>query len=143
MDLKVYGVHYVMELAPLLLAVHQMTDGKETVNHGNVSHLVKAERALSPILAAVNTAAAQKLLADEPGDVEVDVVTNAETQSLRFSVDHPNLRILFTVTEGLYRLVARRSAGINSLKDFKGKKVGTFPRTPRRSISSRNSRRSA
>lgn len=129
MELKVYGVHYVMELAPLLLAVHQMTDGKETVNHGNISHLVKAERALSPILAAVSTAAAQKLLDDEPGDVEVDVVTNAETQALRFSVDHPDLRILFTVTEGLYRLVARRSSGINSLKDFKGKKVATFPRT--------------
>lgn len=129
MELKVYGVHYVMELAPLLLAVHQMTGGKETVNHGNISHLVKAERALSPILAAVSTAAAQKLLDDEPGDVEVDVVTNAETQALRFSVDHPDLRILFTVTEGLYRLVARRSSGINSLNDFKGKKVATFPRT--------------
>jgi NitT/TauT family transport system substrate-binding protein len=128
MDLKVYGVHYVMELAPLLLAVHQMTDGKETVNHGNIAHLVKAPASMSPAAAAIKNEAAQKLV-DEDTNVEVDVVTNAETQSLRFSVDNPNLRILFTVTDGLYRLVARRSAGINSLKDLKGKKIGTFPRT--------------
>lgn len=129
MDLRVYGVHYVMELAPLLLAVHQMTDGKETVNHGNIAHLVKASRSMSPIAAAVNSAAAAQLLRDEPTDAEVDIVTNAETQALRFSVDRPDLRILFNVTEGLYRLVARRSSGIASLKDLKGKKVATFPRT--------------
>ncbi len=128
MDLKVYGVHYVMELAPLLLAVDQMTGGKETVHHGNIAHLVKAPASMSPAAAAIKNEAAQKLV-DEDTNVEVDVVTNAETQALRFSVDNPNLRILFNVTEGLYRLVARRSAGINSLKDFKGKKVGTFPRT--------------
>lgn len=128
MDLKVYGVHYVMELAPLLLAVHQMTDGKETVNHGNIAHLVKAPPSMSPAAAAIKNEAAQKLV-DEDTNVEVDVVTNAETQALRFSVDNPNLRILFNVTEGLYRLVARRSAGIASLRDFKGKKIGTFPRT--------------
>jgi NitT/TauT family transport system substrate-binding protein len=128
MDLKVYGVHYVMELAPLLLAVHQMTDGKETVHHGNIAHMINAPSSMSPAAAAMRSEAAQKLV-DEDTNVEVDVVTNAETQTLRFSVARPDLRILFNVTEGLYRLVARRSSGINSLKDFKGKKVATFPRT--------------
>lgn len=127
MDLRVYGVHYVMELAPLLLAVHQMTNGKETVNHGNIAHLVKAGPSMSPV-AGLKTAAAQQL-ANETVTGEVDIVTNAETQALRFSVDRPDLRILFTVTEGLYRIVARRSSGIASLKDLKGKKIATFPRT--------------
>lgn len=52
-----------------------------------------------------------------------DVATNAETQLLRESVAHPDLRIIMTVTESFYRLVARRSAGINTLADLKGKRV--------------------
>lgn len=40
----------------------------------------------------------------------VDVATNAETQLLRQSVDDPGLRVIFTVAEGYYRIVARKSA---------------------------------
>ena len=58
-----------------------------------------------------------------------DVATNAETQLLRFSVRHPDLRIIFNVTEGLYRIVARRSAGIASIADLKGKRVATIEQT--------------
>ena len=39
------------------------------------------------------------------------------------------MRILFTVTRGLYHIVARRSAGIASAKDLRGKRVGTYTRT--------------
>ena len=58
-----------------------------------------------------------------------DVATNAETQLLRFSVRHPDLRIIFNVTEGLYRIVARRSSGIRSIADLKGKRVATIEPT--------------
>jgi NitT/TauT family transport system substrate-binding protein len=51
--------------------------------------------------------------------------TNAETQMLIVSSTAPNVRMLFTVTEGLYRLVARKSAGINAVKDLRGKKIIT------------------
>jgi NitT/TauT family transport system substrate-binding protein len=51
--------------------------------------------------------------------------TNAETQFLLYGA--PNVRILFTVAEGLYRIVAKRSSGISSLADLKGKRI-TLPR---------------
>ncbi|RYD84792.1 MAG: ABC transporter substrate-binding protein, partial [Sphingomonadales bacterium] len=55
-----------------------------------------------------------------------DIATNAETQALRVSVKNPDVRIIMTVAEGLYRVVARRSAGINSIADLKGKRVATW-----------------
>ncbi len=58
-----------------------------------------------------------------------DVATNAETQALRASVKNPNIRIVMTVTEGLYRMVARKSAGINTIADLKGKRIATIPPT--------------
>jgi NitT/TauT family transport system substrate-binding protein len=51
--------------------------------------------------------------------------TNAETQFLIAGT--PNVRILFTVAEGLYRIVARRSAGIAKVADLRGKQI-TLPR---------------
>jgi sulfonate transport system substrate-binding protein len=51
--------------------------------------------------------------------------TNAETQFL--IAGSPNVRILFTLAEGLYRIVAKRSAGISTLADLKGKRI-TLPR---------------
>jgi sulfonate transport system substrate-binding protein len=49
--------------------------------------------------------------------------TNAETQLLIAGT--PNVRLLFTVAEGLYRIVAKRSAGITTLADLRGKRVTT------------------
>ena len=48
---------------------------------------------------------------------------NATTQMLRVLGDNPNVRLLFTLVNGNYRIVARRSAGINRLADLKGKRV--------------------
>lgn len=62
-------------------------------------------------------------------DTSVDLGTNAETQTLRQSVAHPNLRIIFTVTETFYRIVANRSAGISSLADLRGKRIGSIAST--------------
>ena len=55
----------------------------------------------------------------------VDAATNSETQALLRSVDRPDLRIVMTVAECAYRLVARRAAGIAKPADLRGKKVGT------------------
>jgi NitT/TauT family transport system substrate-binding protein len=49
--------------------------------------------------------------------------TNAETQLLIAGT--PNVRLLFTVAEGLYRIVAKRSAGITTLADLRGKRIVT------------------
>jgi NitT/TauT family transport system substrate-binding protein len=52
-----------------------------------------------------------------------DIATNAETQLLRESVDNPDLRVIFTVVESHYRIVARKSQGIQKLADLKGKRI--------------------
>jgi NitT/TauT family transport system substrate-binding protein len=85
---------------------------------------------LSPVLTAANSFYAQTLPVGEGGITritagEADLATNAETQLLRESVTNPDLRIIMTVTESFYRLVARRSAGIETLADLKGKRVMT------------------
>jgi sulfonate transport system substrate-binding protein len=49
--------------------------------------------------------------------------TNAETQMLLAIDANPKIRMLFTLTEGLYRLVAKRSSGIRTVADLKGKRV--------------------
>jgi sulfonate transport system substrate-binding protein len=49
--------------------------------------------------------------------------TNATTQMLIVLRDNPKVRLLFTLVEGLYRIVAKRSAGIRTLADLKGKRV--------------------
>ena len=127
MDLQVYGMRNVMEQATTLIAVDSLSGGKATVHHGNVGHLVGADAAMNPA-ASINTAEA-KAISSETLLPLADVATNYDTQFLRFSVKRPDLRILFTVTRGLYHIVARRSAGITTVKDLRGKRVGTFTRT--------------
>lgn len=83
---------------------------------------------LSPVLVAAETFYPVQLMVGEGGITritagEADVATNAETQLLRESVTNPDLRIIMTVTESFYRLVARRSAGIETLADLEGKRV--------------------
>jgi ABC-type nitrate/sulfonate/bicarbonate transport system substrate-binding protein len=58
-------------------------------------------------------------------DGSADAATNSETQALLRSVAAPNLRIVMTVAECFYRLVGRRSAGIQRVSDLRGKKIGT------------------
>lgn len=107
-SVRVYGALSTIELAPVLLA------GKEigiSVNGGGVPNLYGEAAPGSP-----------------PAGI-ADVATNAETQALRISVNHPDLRIIMTVSEGLYRIVAKRSAHIAKLADLKGKRIGTLPNT--------------
>jgi NitT/TauT family transport system substrate-binding protein len=97
--LRVAAAPQVMEAGPLLYAAQKM--GSDTV-------------VMVPGGAATLYA---------PGAQAVELAGNAETQALRVSVEHPDLRIIQTVVEGLYGIVARRSAGISSSKDLKGKRI--------------------
>jgi len=100
----IYGATMTVEIAPVLLTVRDRYPVGTAVQLGGVASLI------------------------EPNAV-ADVATNAETQLLRQSVKRPDLRIIMTLVEGRYRLVARRSAGIASLADLKGKRVGTLRAT--------------
>lgn len=110
--IEVFGNKQTFEIATTLLAAEDYYPAGASVKMGSIANLVGA-----PPVPGFG----------EEGDA--DVATNAETQALRYSVENPNLRILMTVTEGLYRVVARRSAGIESVADLKGHKIATIPQT--------------
>jgi sulfonate transport system substrate-binding protein len=110
--IAIHGNVQTFEIAPVLLAAAEYYPGEATVKMGGIPNLVG-----EPIV---------------PGFGEegvADLATHAETQALRYSVRHPNLRIVLNVTEGLYRIVARRSAGITSVADLRGKRVATIAQT--------------
>jgi NitT/TauT family transport system substrate-binding protein len=94
----------VVELTPVLLAVRDRYPQGPGVRLGGVANLIAAENV-------------------------ADVATNAETQALRQSVKRPDIRIIMTLVEGRYRIVARRSAGIGKLADLKGKRIATMRAT--------------
>lgn len=110
--ISIYGNITTFEIAPVLLAAQDYYPGVATVKMGGIPNLVGA--------------------AQIPGfgsEGIADAATHAETQALRYSLKNENLRIIMNVTQGLYRIVARRSAGINSVADLKGKKIATIPTT--------------
>lgn len=109
--LQIYGVKTTLEIAPVLLAATRHPAGAD-VRMGGIPSLFPEDP--QPDF-------------HEPG--RADLATHAETQALRNSVAHPDLRIILTVSEGLYRIVARRSAGIRTVADLKGKRIGVIPRT--------------
>ncbi len=106
--------------------------------------VLQAQPATPPIRMAVNMAtvesapvflAAQGAAGAEmtivPGGIPLlvdrtaDAATNSETQILIRSVANPELRVVMTVAECWYRIVGRRSSGIQTLRDLRGKRVGT------------------
>lgn len=110
--LAVRGSTETVEIAPVLLAERHHYPEGAVVRPGGIGNLVGAART--------------------PGfgeDGPADVATHAETQALRYSVKHPDIRIILTVAEGHYRIVARRSAGIARIADLRGKRVATLATT--------------
>jgi len=53
----------------------------------------------------------------------VDAATGSETQALINSTAEPGIRIVLTLAEARYRIIARRSAGIRRIEDLRGRKV--------------------
>ena len=102
--LVVHGSLATVEIAPVLLAGHDHQP-RTIVHDGGIGTLLGLVGGI------------------------VDLATHAETQALRYSVKRPDLRIILTVTEGRYRIVARRSAGIATLADLRGRRIATLPGT--------------
>jgi sulfonate transport system substrate-binding protein len=100
--LRIAGNMTTIELAPVLVAATGVYPGPVTVISGGIPNLMRGE---------------------------VDAATNAETQLLRQSVDDPSLRVILTEAESFYRIVARRSSGIGSVKDLRGKRIAIAPNT--------------
>src|SRR5436190_10201040 len=96
--LRAAGNMTTIELSPLLVAADKIYAGEISVINGGIPAIMTGM---------------------------VDVATNAETQLLRQSVDDPDLRVVFTVAESFYRVVARKSAGVRRIADLKGKRITT------------------
>lgn len=116
--LQVAGRHDVMEIGPVLHAVRAAGPDLMVFASGGVDNLFKSDRAGAGAGGEFDHAAGR-----------ADVAAQAETQALRASLAHPDLRIVLTIAEGLYNVVARRSAGIDGPSDLRGKRVGVFERT--------------
>src|SRR5262249_11030210 len=54
-----------------------------------------------------------------------DVATHAETQAVRYSPANPDIRVILTVAEYAYRIVAPPQAGIRTAADLRGKRIAT------------------
>ena len=107
--LRIYGNLSLLEMAPVLVAVDDLPGGSTLVRHGGVMNLWGEGSDLAS-LASMGLA---------------DVAANSETQTLRGAMKHADLRVVFTIAECPYRIIARRSAGIATLADLAGKRVGT------------------
>jgi sulfonate transport system substrate-binding protein len=59
----------------------------------------------------------------------VDAATGSETQALLNSMSDPRIRIVLTLSECRYRIIARRSAGIRGIADLRGRKVAITSNT--------------
>lgn len=110
--ISIHGNIQTFEIAPVLLAARDYYPDQATVKMGGIPNLV-----------------GEAQISGFGSEGVADAATHAETQALRYSVKHPNIRIILNVTQGLYRVVARRSAGIGSVADLKGKKIATIPQT--------------
>ena len=87
-----------VESAPVFLAAQSTAGGEMTLTSGGIPLLVSRT---------------------------ADAATNSETQILLRSVESPDLRVVMTVAECEYRIVARRSVGVRRLVDLRGRKIGT------------------
>jgi NitT/TauT family transport system substrate-binding protein len=106
--LRIYGNLSLLEMAPVLLA-QEIYSGKTIIRHGGVMNLWGRGSDLASLSSGG----------------QADLAANSETQTLRGASRHPDLRVIFTVAECPYRIVARRSANITRLDDLRGKRIGT------------------
>lgn len=102
--IAVSGSTATVEIAPVLLAARDLYPAGASVSNGGIPDLFGT-------------------------GAPADIATHAETQALRYSIAHPEIRIILTVTEGRYRIIARRSAGIARIADLKGKRIATLATT--------------
>lgn len=107
--LRIYGNLSLVEMAPVLLAADRFYDCPTHIEHCGVMALWGEGSDLASLSSTG----------------QADIALNTETQALRGASAHPELRFIFTVGECPYRIVARRSVGIETLADLRGKRIGT------------------
>ncbi|MGD9811569.1 MAG: ABC transporter substrate-binding protein [Sphingobium sp.] len=117
-----YGAHMAVERAPVHMAMRNLYGDDAIILKGSSMDLI------DPELRADLVGKLEGQFNLERGRVRADVVSNGETQMLRASAVDPSIRAIMTVAEGHYPIVARRSAGIASLADLKGKRILNFTR---------------
>jgi len=93
-----------IEHTPGQIAIDQFYNGNATIVEGGIAVLVRSS-------------------------TSIQLGTNAEIPSLKTYATSKNLRIIYTMTETYYRIVANRKAGIETLADLKGKRIATIPTT--------------
>lgn len=116
--------HISLSFVSVLLLVPPGPDIKVAVNSTTIESF--------PVFAAAEALSTQIQLVRSPSgrnamsqllNGEVDAATGSETQALLNSVADPRIRIILTLAECRYRIIARRSAGIRRIADLRGKKV--------------------
>jgi NitT/TauT family transport system substrate-binding protein len=106
--------------APLRIAVNATTIESAPV--------FAAAKSLGPMVQLVRVTTGRAALAQLVRG-EIDATTGSETQALLNSTAEPGLRIVLTLAECRYRMVSRKSAGIRSTTDLRGKKIATTANT--------------
>jgi NitT/TauT family transport system substrate-binding protein len=102
--LRFSGAKMAVEMAPVHLALEHLYGEKALFVNGGVVNLVGA-------------------------DAKADIASNGETQNLRAFAQDPGIRVLMTIAQGHYPIIARRAAGISSLADLKGKRILSYTTT--------------
>lgn len=101
--IKIAASLQVIEHTPLPYAIKNFHEGQASIVSGGVASL--------------------------PSDKTVDLGANAEYQGLIQYGTHKNVRMIYTIVDVPYRVLANKAAGINTLADLKGKRIGTMSGT--------------
>jgi sulfonate transport system substrate-binding protein len=120
----VMRLHLSLCFVGVLLSVAPGPDLKIAVNSTTIESfpVFAAAEALFPQIQLVRSPSGRNAMSQLLNS-EVDAATGSETQALLNSVADPRIRIIVTLAECRYRIIARRSAGIRRIADLKGKKV--------------------
>ncbi|KAG6354037.1 hypothetical protein INS49_005008 [Diaporthe citri] len=98
--IKIAASLQVIEHTPLPYAIKNFYEGQASIVSGGVASL--------------------------PSDKTVDLGANADYQGLIQYGTHKNIRMIYTIVDVPYRVVANKAAGINTLADLRGKRIGTM-----------------
>ncbi|KAI7778083.1 hypothetical protein LA080_002659 [Diaporthe eres] len=101
--IKIAAALQVLEHTPLPYAIKNFYKGQASIVSGGVASL--------------------------PSDKTVDLGANADYQGLIQYGTHKNIRMIYTIVDVPYRVVANKAADINTLADLQGKRVGTMAGT--------------
>jgi NitT/TauT family transport system substrate-binding protein len=127
--LAFFGAQMAVERAPVHMAMLNLYGDRAIVQNGSNHDLIGFDR--RAVLFSNPRPSEESAAFDLKGrTLRADVSSNGETQMMRASAIEPKIRVIMTVAEGRYPIIAQRSAGIASLADLKGKRILNFPRPP-------------